>query len=88
MTKQELEYKLSEALAKQAQLQSDYDAAQQALLDEYERDSLRGDGSGAQERRREQHQQDLKNDRWAAQQAFESRKRVVQQLQQQLEALS
>lgn len=86
MTKEELEQQLKDALATQAQLQADYDAADQTLLDEYERDSRRGDGSGAQERRREEHQQDLRNDEWAAKQALESQKSIVQQLQQQLQA--
>lgn len=86
MTKEELEQQLKDALAEQAQLQAAYDATHQALLDGHERDSRRGDGSGAQERRREEHQQDLRNDEWAAKQALESQKSVVQQLQQQLEA--
>lgn len=88
MTKEELEQKLNDALTKQAQLQAVYDAAYQALLDEYERDSQRGEGSGAQERRREEHQQDLRNDEWAAKQALESQKAVVKQLQQQLVAFN
>lgn len=37
-------------------------AAKAAYLDELERDSERGDGSGAQERRREEHQQSLRDD--------------------------
>lgn len=86
MTKEKLEQQLKDALVKQAQLQAAYDAARQALLDEYERDSRRSDGSGAQERRREERQQDLRNNEWAAKQALESQKSVVQQLQQQLEA--
>lgn len=81
MTKEELERKLNDALAKQAHLQAIYDAAHQALLSEYERDSQRGEGSGAQDRRREEHQQDLRNDEWAAKQALELQKAVVQQLQ-------
>ena len=88
MNKEELEQKLKEALSEQAQLQTNYDAAHQALLNEYDRDSRRGEGSGAQERRREEHQQDLKNDEWSAKQALESQNRVVQQLQQQLDALN
>lgn len=86
MTKEKLEQQLKDALAKQAQLQAAYDAACQALLDEYKIDSLRSDGSGAQERRREERQQNLKNNEWAAKQALESQKSVIQQLQQQLEA--
>lgn len=88
MNKEELELKLKEALSEQAQLQTNYDAAHQALLNEYDRDSRRGEGSGAQERRREEYQQDLKNDEWSAKQALESQNRVVLQLQQELDALN
>ena len=87
MTKEDLEQMLNEALSKLAQLQAVYDAAHKELLDEYERDSHRGDGSGAQERRREEHQQELRNSEWAAKQALEAQKAVVLQLQQQLELI-
>lgn len=54
-----MSYTIEEA---QAQL----DAANAAFLDELRQDSMRSEGSGAQERRREEHQQRLKDeiDRW------------------------
>jgi hypothetical protein len=38
------------------------EAAEAALLDELDQDSRRSDGSGAQERRREEHRQRLEDD--------------------------
>ncbi len=85
--KEEVQQLLNAALAKQAQLQTVYDAAKQALLDELERDSKRGDGSGAQERRREERQKVLSDAVWKAQQELTAQQLVVQQLQQQLNSL-
>jgi precorrin-3B methylase len=42
--------------------QAQLDAANAIYLDELRRDSVRPEGSGAQERRREEHQQRLKNE--------------------------
>ncbi|UAN54766.1 hypothetical protein KGP26_29920 (plasmid) [Serratia sp. JSRIV002] len=87
MSKEEVQQLLNAALAKLAELQAAYDAAYKAVLSELERDMHRGEGSGAQERRREQHQQALRDAEWEAEKALAAQKTVVQQLQQQLNSL-
>ncbi|MCA6939908.1 hypothetical protein LF927_01715 [Pectobacterium polaris] len=72
---------------KLAQLQAEYDSAHQALLNELERDSQRGPGSDAQERRRDEYQEALSEVVRKAKQALDAQTVTVQQLQLLLSSL-
>lgn len=65
-----------------AEAQAAYDAARSALLSELERDIERRDGSGAQERRREEHQQDLRDEEARCKRALENAKNREKQAQE------
>lgn len=73
--------------AKLAKCEMDFEKARAALLSELERDALRGPGSDAQERRREEHQQDLRKAERLAEQALNEQRKVVTELKRQYELL-
>ncbi|HCE5740195.1 TPA: hypothetical protein NHK44_005861 [Pseudomonas aeruginosa] len=65
-----------------AEAQAAYDAARSALLNELERDIERPEGSGAQERRREEHQQALRDEEDRCKRALENAKAREKQAQE------
>lgn len=85
MVKSELMERLNQAHEQLMILQKKYDGAIQALLQEYERDGLREEGSEYRERQRESHQQSLRNNERMARKSLDEQRSLVEQLQHQLD---
>ena len=79
----DLEIKLAEASALLVTLRSQYESARRAYLSELERDCERSPGSGAQERRREENQAELRDAQWKAETTLNEQLMVVKQLTEQ-----
>lgn len=58
------------------QAEADLAAARAAVLSELEQDAKRSEGSGAQERRREEHMQRLRDEEYQCERALEAAKRA------------
>ncbi|MCR9888196.1 hypothetical protein NB550_11550 [Vibrio parahaemolyticus] len=71
---------LKDALQKLEQLKSNYEDARSSYLCELERDAERGEGSFAQEQRREEHQRQLREAEQYALAEYQNQLNIVQNL--------